>query len=406
MLFDYFSDELRPLSDHEKNLLQQKVDVDKLYGLPQNVNYCTSCAISNQRPRIEFKNNGECNACSYWRRKDNEIDWEERESELRDLCNRFRRNDGHHDVLVPSSGGKDSVYVAHMLKAKYGMNPLTMTWAPSVYTEIGFRNLLAQVHSGFDNVLYTPNGLVHRRMCRISTIEVGDPFQPFIYGQVYLPIRVAAEKGIQLIMDGENGEAEYGGDPITESKKGFSSDDSEKYWLSNFPVEYWRSYGFSDEELNLYLPPDPEKVSGSGIERHFFSYYVNWRPQDHFYYCAEKTNFHPNPNGRSEGTFSKYASLDDHIDPYHYYFSLLKFGIARATSDAAHEIREGILDRDEAVALVLKFDSEAPSEQSKDIFLRYTGFNEDELSMVIERWRNARLWSWDGSIARLNFQVL
>lgn len=406
MLFDYFSDKLPPLSDYEKNLIQQKVDVDKLYRLPRDVKYCTSCVISNQRPRIRFNNNGECNACSYWRRKEHEIDWEGREGELRDLCDRFRRNDGHYDVLVPSSGGKDSVYVAHMLKFKYGMKPLTMTWAPSVYTEIGFRNLLAQVHSGFDNVLYTPNGLVHRRLCRISTIEVGDPFQPFIYGQVNLPIRVAAEKGIQLIMDGENGEAEYGGDPVTESKKGFSSDDAEKYWLTNIPVEHWRSHGFTDAELNLYLPPDPEKVSDSGIERHFFSYYVNWRPQDHYYYCMEKTNFHPNPNGRSEGTFSKYASLDDHIDPYHYYFSLFKFGIARATSDAAHEIREGILDRDEAVSLVQKFDSEAPSDQSKEIFLRYTGLSDNELYMVIERWRNARLWTGTGSKARLKFNVL
>lgn len=404
MLYDYFS-ELPPMSDRELDLISQKASIDEIYKLPQRVEYCKSCVISNQRPRIQFSDDGECNACKYWSRKDDEIDWEERERELRDLCDRYRRNDGGFDVLVPSSGGKDSVYVAYLLKENYGMHPLTMTWAPHVYTAIGYRNMQAQIHAGLDNVTYTPNGLVQRRMTRISTIEVGDPFQPFIYGQVNLPLRVAAEKGIHLIMDGENGEAEYGGDPSTESNKGFSSEEATKYWLSDFPVEHWYSHGFTDRELEVYSPPSIELIQRSHVERHFFSYYKNWRPQDHYYYCAQNTNFHANPKGRSEGTFSKYASLDDAIDPYHYYFSLLKFGIARATSDAAHEIREGLLDREEAVTLVRRFDSEPPSAESRDIFLRYTGFSDQDLELVIERWRNERIWSGTGANAKLNFQV-
>ena len=393
------------MSERERELLNQKVSIDDTYKLPQEVQYCKSCVISNQRPRIKFSNDGECNACKYWHRKDHEINWDEREKELQDLCDRYRRSDGRFDVLVPSSGGKDSVYVAHLLKVKYGMHPLTMTWAPHVYTDIGYRNLQAQVHAGLDNVTYTPNGLVQRRMTRISTIEVGDPFQPFIYGQANLPLRVAAEKGIHLIMDGENGEAEYGGDPSTESNKGFSSEEATKYWLSDFPVEHWYSHGFTEQELEIYSPPSLEQVQSARVERHFASYYMNWRPQDHYYYCAQNTNFHANPKGRSEGTYSKYASLDDAIDPYHYYFSLLKFGIARATSDAAHEIREKLLDRDEAVTLVRRFDTEPPSAESLDIFLRYTRFSEHDLGLVIERWRNERIWDGTGAAATLKFQI-
>lgn len=404
MLTNYFSD-LAPMTERERKLLNQKAPVDEKYELPRDIRYCKTCVISNQRPRIQFSDDGECNACKYWRRKEHVIDWEERDRELQELCDRFRRNDGRFDVLVPSSGGKDSVFVAHLLKEKYGMHPLTMTWSPHVYTEIGFRNLQASIHAGLDNVLYTPNGKVQRRMTRISTIEVGDPFQPFIYGQVNLPLRVAMEKGIHLIMDGENGEAEYGGDPSTETNKGFSSEEANKYWLSDFPVEYWYSYGFTAPELEIYSPPSLEQLQEFHVERHFFSYYTNWRPQDHYYYCVQNTNFQVNPKGRSEGTYSKYASLDDAIDPYHYYFSLLKFGIARATSDAAHEIREGLLERDEAVTLVRRFDAETPSAESRDVFLRYTGFSEDDLERVIERWRNDRIWTRNGADAVLNFQI-
>ena len=119
----------------------------------------------------------------------------------------------------------------------------------------------------------------------------------------------------------------------------------------------------------------------------------------------ENTNFAPNPNGRSEGTFSKYASLDDQLDPYHHYFSLLKFGISRATADAAHEIREDLMERDEAIRLVMRYDSELPSDQSTDIALKYLGLTPEQLSKVIERWRNPRLWSGTGLESTLINQV-
>ena len=102
----------------------------KRYNLPKKVKYCKECTISNQRPRITFDEYGVCSACNYAKFKQNKINWGEREKELMNLCDRFRRNDGRYDVIVPSSGGKDSAFVAHELKHKYGMNVLTVTWSP------------------------------------------------------------------------------------------------------------------------------------------------------------------------------------------------------------------------------------------------------------------------------------
>ena len=45
-------------------------------------------------------------------------------------------------MIVPCSGGKDSRYVAHYLKTKYDMNPLTVTWKPHMHTQIGLKNVL------------------------------------------------------------------------------------------------------------------------------------------------------------------------------------------------------------------------------------------------------------------------
>lgn len=395
MQIDYLGPPPTPLTDYEQGLLQEKVDIDAAYSLPLDVKFCTNCVISNQRPRIAFSESGVCNACSYWLRKNESIDWSQRKSELSDLCDRFRRSDGSHDVVVPSSGGKDSVYVAHLLKYEFKMNPLTVTWAPALYTSIGFRNLMAQVHAGLDNILYTPNGRVHRTLTRLATIELGDPFQPFIYGQANLPLRVAVERGIGLVMDGENGEVEYGGAPQTESLKGFSAEEAEKYWLSGFPLEHYLEKGFTRQDLFPYAAPPPRVLGESKVERHFFSYYVNWQPQSHFYYAVENSNFLPN-EVRSEGTFSKYASLDDRLDPFHYYFALLKFGLGRATSDAAHEIREGLISREEGAMLVRKFDCEPPSSSSSEVFRTYTGLTSSQLELTFDRWRNSRLWQREG----------
>ena len=129
------------------------------------VQFCKKCVISNQRPRISFDEEGVCSACRFAEYKNTKIDWNEREKELIELCKKYRRNDGSHDVVVPSSGGKDSAFTAHQLKYKYGMNPLTVTWAPHLYTDIGFKNLQSLSHvGGVDNVLFTPNGKVHRKI--------------------------------------------------------------------------------------------------------------------------------------------------------------------------------------------------------------------------------------------------
>ena len=49
------------------------------------------------------------------------------------------------------------------------------------------------------------------------------------------------------------------------------------------------------------------------IEVHYFSYYKKWDPQESYYYAFTNTGFKPN-NQRTEGTYSKYASIDDKID--------------------------------------------------------------------------------------------
>lgn len=383
--------------------MSSKLNIDELYRLPREVKYCRRCVISNQRPRIEFDAEGVCNACRYAERKVGTIDWAERERQLIELLGRHRRNDGRFDIIVPSSGGKDSAYVAHMLKYKYGMHPLTATWSPNKYTQVGWDNFCGLIDSGLDNVLGTPNGLVNRRMVRVCLEELGEPFQPFIYGQYWFPVKVALQHDVSLIMIGENADIEYGGNPKTESKRGFDVGEEITYFFQNRGLDHWTGR-FTPQELQHYSPPNLELVHEKRIERQFFGYYKKWVPQENFYYASKHTRFKPNPDGRSEGTYSKYASLDDQFDGFHYYFMLLKFGFARATSDAAHEVRDGHLTREEAVALVRRFDAEKPTKHFQT-FLGYCGITEQQYWDIADSWRNEKLWEFVGNDWRLKYQV-
>ena len=193
-------------------------------------------------------------------------------------------------------------------------------------------------------------------------------------------------------MYGENGEVEYGGDmknafrPTRDYKA-----DHKKHYFSGLAPEDIVRYGISEKELVPYMAPSPEELDALGTEIHFFSYYNKWVPKENYYYCSEHTGFKANPL-RSEGTYSKYASLDDKLDGIHYYLSYIKFGIGRATSDSAHEIRDGHLTREEGVRLVQKYDGEFPQKYFKE-FLEYCNITEEYFWEVINSWRSPHLWS-------------
>jgi N-acetyl sugar amidotransferase len=373
----------------------------QLPELPAQVQYCRSCVVSNQRPRIVFDEEGVCSACRWAEEKDDLVDWDARKREFEELLAEHRRSDGNYDVIVPCSGGKDSGMIAHRLKYEYGMNPLTVTWSPLLYTTVGFQNLQNLISSGIANKLFTPNRILQRKISKLGLVMIGNHFEAFGRGQVSYAFHVALELGIKLVMFGENGELEYGGtlknkdlpgqpigDWVELYHKGSTTDELIRFGVEN---GYMDEREAADPALKYFAPPPAEQLVKNDVKFRWFGYYHKWVPQENFYYVAEKYGFSTNPEGRSEGTYNKYASLDDLTDPMHYWFMLLKFGIGRATSDAAHEIREGHLTREEGVALVRRYDEEFPGRYF-DVFLDYMDMTEEEFHEVADAYRTPHLW--------------
>lgn len=385
---------------------------EAFYGLPNVVRFCKKCVISNQRPSstVEFKNiaatkkevidfddEGVCSACRFHESKEQVINWEKREEILWKLCDKFRSRDGSYDVIVPGSGGKDSAYTSHILKYKYKMNPLTVTWAPHLYTDIGFKNFSNWMHQGgLDNILYTPNGRLHRLLTKFAFHNLLHPFQPFIIGQRIIGPAMAARFGVKLVMYGEN-QAEYGNrvdenDIPTMDNKFYSVEDPMEMILGGVKMrDIINEYNFTKADFIPYTPISSSELTSKGVEVHYLGYYLKWDPQECYYYAVENTGFQANSE-RTEGSYSKYSSIDDKIDPFHYYTTLVKFGIGRATYDAAQEVRNDKITREEAVTLVSKFDQEFPQKYFKE-FLEYIDTREEEFWYTINKYRSPHLWA-------------
>ena len=397
----FYSKKKLVTDDNFINKFEKPIDqLDTKYGLPSEVKFCKKCIISNQRPNsavefqhtakskkdtINFDDEGVCDACRVSEAKKQTISWEDREKELIELCDRYRKNNGSYDCLIPGSGGKDSFYQAHVLKYKYGMNPLTVTWAPHMYTDWGWKNFQAWLEAGFDNYLMTPNPRMHRLMTRLAVENLFHPFQPFMFGQKAYAPKMAALLGIPLVFYGEN-EAEYG-NPIKDNASArrdwsyFSGDDRSKIYLGGVSIEDLQTdFGVSEVDLDPYMPINPEKLEESGVEVHYLGYYLPWHPQGAYYYAVEHGGFQASPE-RTPGTYSKYNSIDDKIDDFHYYTTFIKFGIGRATYDAAQEIRNDEITREEGVALANKYDGEFPERFTDEIF-NYLSIPEKEFPIA------------------------
>ncbi len=382
------------------------------YNLPKKVIFCKKCVMSNQRPssiseflhKRDRKNaqymkinneDGICDACKQNEIKD-QIDWKDREEKLIKLLEKNRKKNGEYDCIVPGSGGKDSAYQAHILKYKYKMNPLVITWPPIMYTDYGLKNYNNWINvGGFDALVVKPNGNTMRQLTRLSITNLLHPFQTFILGQKNIAPKIASKFGIKLVFYGEN-EAEYG-NPIAENnislrkKSYFAAKNYKNIYLAGIKIsELIKKYNFEKRDLQIFLPINDNELKKTKIEVHYLGYYLKWTPQEAFYYAVKNTGFAPRPF-RTQGTFSKYNSIDDKIDDLHYYTTFIKFGIGRTTYDASQEIRNKHLTRDEGKNLVKKYDGEFPDKYFSEV-MEYLNIKENKFFNICDHFRPEHLW--------------
>lgn len=359
--------------------------------------FCKRCVMPDTKPDLYIDDEGVCNACrSYENRK--EIDWDKRKKELLALVDKYRsKNQTKWDCIVPVSGGKDSTFqVIRMLQL--GMNPLCVTSETCDFTDIGKVNLQNLKNLGVDLLEFSPNPVVRRKLNRIGLMQVGDVSWPEHVGIFTIPIQVAVNYKIPLIVWGENSQNEYGG-PATDSKNNVLT----RRWLEEFGgllglrvSDMVGLEGIEKKHLLPYTYPTDEQLKQEGITGIFLGYYLPWDGYSNAL-ISQGFGFHSYET-TIEGSMVNYENIDNYQTGIHDYFKFLKFGFCRASDLASLHIRRGRITRQDGVQLVKIHDGKFPwSYLGKPLeeILKPLDITVEEFVKICDKFTNRKLFKVD-----------
>lgn len=367
------------------------------------IKYCTRCVMPETRPDLHLDEEGVCNACRAYERRV-AVDWNQRKAELEQIVDKYRSADrSNYDCIIPVSGGKDSTFqVITMLEM--GLNPLAVTATTDVSTAIGKSNIENIKKLGVDHIQVSTNPVVRRVINRLALQQVGDISWPEHVSIFTIPVRIAVQMKVPLIIWGENSQNEYGGPAAAADGNTLT-----RRWLEEFGgllglrvSDLIGQDGIDRHHLVQYTYPSDAELASVGVTGLFLGHYVPW---DGFHNAlvAQAYGFQSYQHA-TENSIVNYEDLDNAHTGIHDYFKFLKFGFGRATDHACLHVRRGRLSRDEAVKIVKMRDGKFPWSylgHTVEEMISEIGMTLDEFIRICDRFTNKRLFLCDADGALL-----
>jgi len=354
--------------------------------------YCKKCILPDSRPNLTIDENGNCN-CSF---SDDSIkvDWVLREQQFLGIVERIKGMNRPYDCLIPVSGGKDSTW--QLIKAlEVGLKPLCVTWRTPARNFLGQKNLDNLISLGADHIDVSVNPKIERIFTLRAFERYGSPVIPMHMAIHAIPMNVALEKKIPMILWGENSATEYGGG---ESFKGI---EITRAWLEKYGVTFgttaedWIDEELSSKDLNIYKWPSEDDLHKSSTKAFFLGEFYRWDPRKTSE-IAKKYGFEE----AEEALVGQYnfADVDDaFLMAIHHWMKWYKFGITRSWDNLSLDIRSGVLSREQALEIIREIGDETPFE-AIEAFCQYVDISEKRFFEIADTFRNTDVWSKkDGS---------
>ena len=350
--------------------------------------YCSRCITPYNRPNISFDENGQCNCATAAVKQ--AVDWDARAARWNELvADARRRATGPYDCVIPVSGGKDSTWQT-ITCLEAGLKPLCITWRTAQRTAIGEQNLRNLIDLGVDHLDVTVNPRVERAFMYDALVRFGSPAIPMHMALFAIPLTIAVQRRIPLVVWGENSAFEYGG-----AEEDRYAGEMNEQWLHRYGVNFgttaadWVSDSLSARDLSIYQWPTDAEREAAGVRAVFLGYFFPWDPHAVFE-MAKQHGFQAREAPKTG--YYAYADIDDDFISIHHWLKWYKFGFTRVFDNLSLEVRNGRLTREEAVAILREMGDQTPHEDI-DRLCQYLEITREHFFEVVERFRNPDLWT-------------
>jgi N-acetyl sugar amidotransferase len=358
------------------------------YGAPlfnSKIRYCNRCCMPETMEGIVFDEFGICTPCRSSEEKMH-INWEEREIILREIIN-ANRQEQYYDCLLPMSGGKDSMFQAHVLVSNHKLTPLAVTHGMSWMSLTGRYNLENCLQKfDMDHLFFCSKRSTINKVARKSLTAIGDACWHCHIGNGSFVIQTAVAWDLNLMIWGESiAERDGRGSYInqTEASVYYNLEVSGKVKAEDFV-----SHDLDSNELSKWVYPDRVILNNSKLRYLHLGDYMFWDEERQVDFVIDHYEW---MNSKVENTFKGYKSNECVMAGVHDYANFIKRGIGRATSQAADDIRRGIITREEGIELAKRFDTERP--HALDYYLKLTGYTEEDFEKILIDARNLSIYA-------------
>lgn len=349
---------------------------------------CKECIQPDTRPGIYFDEKGVCGAC-LWEYEKKEIDWDSREIEFKKIIEDTKsKNKSNYDCVIGVSGGKDSTFQAITARDRFGLDCLLVNYQPENITKLGEKNIENLKNQGFDVVTIRPNPKIMKKLIKYDFYQNLNPVKPTEFSLFSSTYIIAEKFNIPLIIQGENP-----GLVLGTSLTGVGTDSNalkanEMETLSSGWEIYSKIDGVNKNDL-FWFHYDRKKLETSGTIGVWLNYFIKEYSQKNnaefskkFGLVGRNENFDPN----SIGTYNPYFALDSDLAQVNQLLKFVKFGFGQCMDHVCYDIREGDINRDEAIDLVLKYDGKCSKEYISQ-FCNYINITIEEFWTTVEKFR-------------------
>lgn len=342
---------------------------------------CTKCITPETHETILFDQHGVCNICTNIEYKQTRIDWPAKKVEFDALISQYR---GKHDYdcIVPFSGGKDSTWTLYYLVKEYGLKPLVVRF------DHGF--LRPTVKENTDRVLrrlgvdfhhFTPNWKVVQKLMLQTFLEKGDFCWHCHTGIFAYPMWVALRYQVPLVIWGE---------PSSEYTAYYSYEQEEEVDEKRFNRAVNLGINAQDmlsrfegtleeRDLKPFSYPPLKELRKLNYRSVCLGSYVPWDVKNQSSIIEEELGWRGDQVENVPPQYS-YEKIECYMQGVRDYIKYIKRGYTRPTHLSSIDIRHGRMSRDEALALMKKYEGHRPP--SLDLFLDFIGLSEEEFLQV------------------------